>query len=383
MVTRLLHSKLIDIYTKFPVTLVTGPRQSGKTTLIKQLDIDLPYVTLEDPDIKLFALTDPRGFLDNYPKGAIIDEAQNAPLLFSYIQGIVDDTDAKYILSGSQNFLLLDQISQSLAGRVGILKLLPFQMTEIPEYIQGKSRFDLMFSGFYPRVYNDNIPPTDFYPNYINTYIERDVRQIKNIENLSIFSNFLKLCAGRIGQPLNTASLASDAGISPNTAKSWLSLLETSYIIYMLPPHFNNFSKRIIKSPKLYFYDTGVACSLLGIESSTQLSSHYAVGNVFENFIINELIKKEYNNGRQLSFHYWQNKTKKEIDLIINKAGELYPYEIKSAATMNNSYFRNLYYWKNLSDTPYQNLNVIYGGDKSMTTSKGNYISWKDLDKVQ
>ena len=374
---------MLSIHAQFPVTFLTGPRQSGKTTLIKSLRLGLPYVSLEDPDMRVFASKDPRGFLNNYKDGMVIDEAQNVPELFSYIQGLVDGSKKKYVLSGSQNFLLMDKINQSLAGRVGILKLLPFQIKEIKLQIKDKSFYELLFTGFYPRIYANSISPSDYYPNYINTYIERDVRQLKNIENLRTFTNFLKLCAGRIGQPLNMASLASDAGISPNTAKSWLSLLEASYIVFFLPPHYKNFSKRIIKSPKLYFYDTGVACSLLGIESPRQLATHFAIGSLFENMIILDLVKRKLNAGKQINFYFWKNNTGKEIDLIVDKADAAIPFEIKSGATMNSSYFSNLFYWQKLTNTSPKNLHVIYGGDKSNKTNMGNLISWRDLDNLK
>ncbi|MEM8528321.1 MAG: DUF4143 domain-containing protein, partial [Bacteroidota bacterium] len=227
-----------------------------------------------------------------------------------------------------------------------------------------------------------NIPAVDFYPSYITTYIERDVRAIKNIEDLNTFSRFLKLCAGRIGQPLNFASLASDTDISPNTAKSWLSILEASYIIYTLPPHYANFNKRLIKSPKLYFYDTGVACSLLGLESKEQLMTHYLMGNLFENFIINELLKSKFNEGKKHNFYFWQDKSSKEVDLLVDKAGDLLPFEIKSGATLNKSYFRNLWYWQKLSGVADKNLSVIYGGEQDFKAAYGQFISWKNLESV-
>ena len=241
----------------------------------------------------------------------------------------------------------------------------------------------LVFKGGYPRLYDKNIHPTDFYPSYIHTYIEKDVRQIKNIENLNSFSHFLQLCAGRTGQILNIHSLATDAGISPNTAKSWLSVLEASYIVYFLQPHHKNFNKRLIKSPKLYFYDTGVACSLLGIESVAQLHTHFLKGGLFENFMVNEFMKMRLNDGKNPNFFFWQSKDGKEIDLIIEKAGALMPIEIKSGKTRNNSFLDNLFYWQKLSGESSENLNVIYGGDEDVKTQSGNFISWRNCHSLK
>jgi predicted AAA+ superfamily ATPase len=382
MIDRHLQAKVQELLTYFPVVTITGPRQSGKTTLVKSLSIGLPYITLEDIDIRLIAEEDPRGFLNNYPGGAILDEVQRVPQLFSYIQGIVDSTSATFILSGSQNFQLIEQIGQSLAGRVGILKLLPLSLEELKPYITLDRFHQLIFQGFYPRVYDKSIPPTDFYPPYITTYIERDVRLIKNIDNLGLFSKFIKLCAGRIGQPLNMNTLANDTGISPNTVRSWLSILEASYIIHFLQPYHTNFNKRIIKSPKLYFYDTGVACSLLGIESTQQLTTHYLIGNLFENFILNELIKYQFNQGKKHPYHFWQDKTKREVDIVVDKAGVLLPIEMKSGATLHTSYFDNLRYWQKVAKVDMLSSVVVYGGDKDLIVKDGQFISWRSLESL-
>lgn len=380
MVARTLADKIIALRHKFPVLSLTGPRQTGKTTLLKSIYTDLPYITLEDIDNRTNAAQDPRGFLSNFPNGAVLDEVQNVPDLFSYIQGIVDKKDIHFVLSGSQNFLLSEKITQSLAGRTAILKLLPFSMHELNRAGFSFDTYEaLVFNGCYPRLYDKQIHPTDFYPAYIHTYIEKDVRQIKNIENLNSFSHFLQLCAGRTGQVLNIHSLATDAGISPNTANAWLSVLEASYIVYFLQPHHKNFNKRLIKSPKLYFYDTGVACSLLGLESAAQLNTHFLKGGLFENFIINEFIKMRLNEGKSTNYFFWQSKDRKEIDLIIDNAGNLLPVEIKSGKTRNNSFFDNLLYWQKLSGEKSENLNVIYGGDEDVKTSAGNFVSWKNI----
>lgn len=381
MIPRETESIINKLRKQFPVITLTGPRQSGKTTLLKSIYTDIPYVSLEDIDVRNAALNDPRGFLNNFPKGVVLDEIQRTPELFSYIQGIVDNNkEIHFVLSGSQNFLLLENISQSLAGRAAILKLLPFSISELhSEKLVPDSYEQLIFAGMYPGIYDRTIDPEFFYPSYISTYIERDVRQIKNIENLNSFSNFLRLCAGRVGQIVNLNSLATDAGISPNTAKSWLSILEASYILFFLQPYYNNFNKRIIKSPKLYFYDTGLACSLLGINSPNQVKTYHSKGALFENLIITDLIKSRIHKGENPKFYYWQNKTKQEIDLIIDNPDRPIPYEIKSGMTMNENYFTNLKYWQKLTGEEPENLNVIFGGDTSLKTSNGNYISWKEL----
>jgi len=378
MIPRETAAIITKLRKQFPVITLTGPRQSGKTTLLRSIYKDLPYVSLEDIDIRNTAINDPRGFLNNFPNGAVLDEIQRTPELFSYIQGIIDENkEIHFVLSGSQNFLLLENISQSLAGRAAILKLLPFSMTELQvEGLIPDSYEQLIFKGMYPGIYDRDIEPGFFYPSYISTYIERDVRQIKNIENLNSFSNFLQLCAGRAGQIVNLNSLATDAGISPNTAKSWLSILEASYIIYFLQPYYKNFNKRIIKSPKIYFYDTGLACSLLGINSSDQVKTYHSKGALFENLIITELTKSRFHHGINPRFYYWQNKTKQEIDLIIDKPEGPVPIEIKSGMTMQDSYFSNLKYWQKITDEKSENLNIIYGGNTDLKTSKGNYISW-------
>ncbi len=366
---------------QFPVITLTGPRQSGKTTLLKSLYKDIPYASLEDIDVRNAAVSDPRGFLSNFPEGAVLDEIQRTPELFSYIQTIVDtNKEIHFVLSGSQNFLLLETISQTLAGRAAVLKLLPFSISELQnEKLVPNSYEELIFTGMYPGIYDRRIDPEYFYPSYIGTYIERDVRQIRNIENLNSFSNFLQLCAGRTGQVVNLNSLATDAGISPNTVKSWLSILEASFIIYFLQPYYKNYNKRIIKSPKLYFYDTGLVCSLLGLRSAKQVKTFHSKGALFENLIITDLIKSRLHKGENPKFYYWQNKTKQEIDLVIDKPDGPVPYEIKSGMTMNENYFTHLKYWQKLSGEKTENLNVIYGGDTSLSTSIGNYISWKNI----
>lgn len=381
MIERAIASKIVSLAQKFQVITLTGPRQSGKTTLVRATFPNLAYVSLEEPDIRQFALNDPRGFLFNYPNGAILDEIQNTPEMFSYIQRIVDENrQIHFILTGSSNFLLMEKISQTLAGRTAVLHLLPFSLSELEPF---KGPYEnMIFKGQYPRIYDRDISPTDFYPSYIQTYVDRDVRMIKNIGDINSFIQFTQLCAGRIGQPLNYAGLASDAGISPNTAKSWISILESSYILYRLQPYHRNFNKRLVKSPKLYFYDTGVACSLLGIREQEQVNLHYMKGSLFENLILNEFIKRTFNRGENRQPYYWQDNHGKEIDCILVNGEMVTAVEIKSGKTMSTNYFDNLKYWKSIADLPKNQEYVVYGGEQSMQTVAGTLISWRNLDRI-
>ena len=367
---------------KYPIVTLTGPRQSGKSTLLKESFSDYEYVSLEDMDIRLFVQRDPRGFIATYSDKTIIDEAQRVPELFSYLQTHVDNAgkEGMYLLAGSHNFLLMQSIGQSLAGRTAILKLLPFSHHEMKQGNILPSNIDEeIFNGSYPRIYDKKIAPTDFYPYYIQTYIERDVRLIKNIEDLSKFIRFIKLCAGRIGQLINLSSLANDCGIAVSTAQAWISVLEASYIIYLLKPDFNNYSKRLVKTPKLYFYDTGLACSLLEIKYAEQVSSHFLKGGLFENIVINEFIKNSLNKGNEPQISFWQNKTGHEIDLLTIKENKPYAYEIKSGATYSQDYFKGISYWAKLSGADTGQCNAIYTGDKNLKTSQGNVIPWQEL----
>lgn len=385
MIKRAITSKMISLLEKIQVITLTGPRQSGKTTLVKTAFPNLPYVSLENPEFRQIALSDPRDFLASYPDGAILDEVQNTPELFSYIQSIVDeDRKIRFILTGSANFLLLEKITQTLAGRTAILHLLPFSLTELKNSISSSERYEnLIFRGLYPRIYDRDLVPEDFYPSYIQTYVERDVRMIKNIGDINNFIHFIQLCAGRTGQLLNYTSLADDAGISPNTAKTWLSILESSYIVYRLSPYYKNFNKRIRKSPKIYFYDTGVASSLLGIQNEKQINSHYMRGALFENFIMNEFMKRSYNQGKRHFSYFWQNHRGKEIDCLLDNGDKILPIEIKSGKTLNYHFFDNLKYWRNLTKAPEDWGYVVYGGEKTFKSSIGSFVSWRDIEQIQ
>ncbi|HNB54940.1 MAG TPA: ATP-binding protein [Anaerolineales bacterium] len=386
MLPRTLTDKINTLKDKFPVITITGPRQSGKTTLVRAVFPALPYVSLEEPDIRQFALTDPRGFLSNFPQGAVLDEVQNTPDLFSYLQTIVDTTEARFVLSGSSNYLLMERVSQTLAGRSAVLHLLPFSLQELAN---GGFTFaqpeEAIFKGQYPRIYDRDIAPTDFYPAYTQTYVERDVRLIKNIADLNGFIQFTQLCAGRVGQLLNYTSLASDAGLSPNTAKSWLSILEASYILYRLQPYHQNFNKRLVKSPKLYFYDTGLACSLLGIRSAEQVTTHFMKGALFENLILNEFVKTTLHRGERTYPYFWQDSRGKEIDCLLPVSESIspngmIPVEIKAGKTISGSYFSNLKDWP-LTGRAEKGF-AVYGGDISMQTSDGFLVSWKQLSQI-
>lgn len=385
MIKRQIASKLLQLSEKFQVVTITGPRQSGKTTIAKAVFKDYDYVSLENLDTRLLANEDPRGFLQNHPNKCIIDEVQHVPELLSYIQTIVDEEKVKgrFILTGSQNLLLLEKISQSLAGRTAVVKLLPlnqFELNELPDF-NPVNYEELIFTGSYPGIYNDKILPSDFYSAYLETYIQRDVRQIQNIRNLSIFTSFIKLCAGRTGQILDYSSLASDAGVSVNTVKDWISVLEASYIILLLQPFYKNFSKRLIKSPKLYFYDTGLASFLLNIRDEKQLSTHYLKGSLFENFVILELLKHRYNQGLQSDIYFWRDNKKNEIDCIIDKV-EPIALEIKSAKTFTKEFLKMKKYWNRLHNTGDNIFSLVYGGDESFSFLGTPVYSWRNMDQL-
>ncbi len=380
MIERELSPKISELFKYYPIVSLNGPRQSGKTTLLKALFPQKPYITLEDPDARLLASTDPRRFLAAYTEGAIFDEAQNVPALFSYLQGIVDaDPKRQFVLSGSQNFLLLQNISQSLAGRVGILNLLPFSQKEINSAEADLPLYELLFKGGFPAIYDRKTPPNLFFANYLTTYLERDVRSILNIGNLSQFSRFLKLCAGRVGQILNMASLANDAGVSAVTIKNWLSVLEASNLIILLQPYYKNFGKRLIKMPKLYFTDTGLVCYLLNIASPEQLSVHHAHGSIFENHIIVEFLKKRFNQGLPSNLYYWRDNHGNEIDVILETETGLSTIEVKSSQTFNTDFLKGLRYWQTLTKNDPEKSFIIYGGDFVQSTHAGQLLSWRNL----
>ncbi len=381
IIERQISKHLKKMLEKFPVISLTGPRQSGKTTLLKNVFGDFRYYNLERLDTREMFSADPYGFIKGSGEQVIFDEAQNLPELFSYIQVISDErkSNGQFILSGSQSFLLNESINQSLAGRVSVNVLLPFDTVEL----RGHASLDpsqLILSGFYPRVHDQKIAPQDFYPSYLQTYIERDIRTLRSIENLQTFSRFLSLCAGRTGQILNLSSLANDAGISVNTAKAWLSLLESSYVIFLLQPYHHNFNKRIIKSPKLYFYDTGVASSLLRINDTGTLSTHYLYGALFENLVISEIVKLQIHNGRRKSVYYWRESNGVELDCIIEREkGEVTALEIKAGQTFSRDYVKNLLHFPKEILGKEINKVVIYGGSEETRIDSIKVITWSDF----
>lgn len=376
-------------YSKFPVVALLGPRQSGKTTLAKEIFPNHTYITLEDVTERTFAAADPKRFLSVYENehGIILDEFQYVPEILSYIQVIVDEKKRPgyFILTGSQNFLANQAISQSLAGRVGILTLLPLSISEMKDSnILPVTADELIFSGSYPALYEQNFLPTQIYPSYIQTYLERDVRMLDNIGDLTIFARFVQLCAGRVGQTLKIDNLGAEVGITNDTAKKWLSILEASYIIFLLQPHFKNFNKRVTKSPKLYFYDTGIACSLLRIYSKETLSLHPSRGALFENMIIADLYKQYYNQGVRPPIYFWRDQNGRyEIDCVVEHDSlTIKPIEIKSGETISTDFFRGLDAWREISSVQSEHGYVIYGGSKSQDRQKGMVLSWQDAGSI-
>jgi hypothetical protein len=373
--------KLLRKYSRqFRSVAVVGPRQSGKTTLVRKVFPRKPYVSLEDPDERMFAATDPRAFLARYKNGAIIDEAQRVPELFNYMQGILDRTqkDGFFILTGSNNFLLQQSISQSLAGRIGYIDLLPLCYREILQFKRkDNSLEELILNGCYPELYDKKRTPGLWYPAYIRTYIERDVKQIRNIENTLIFNRFLQLCAGRTGQQLNVSALSNETGVEIKTVQAWLSILLSSYIIYLLPPYHKNFNKRVVKTPKLYFLDTGLACSLLGIRQEKELVNSHFRGALFENYVIIELLKQKLNTGSASGFYYWKENNGLEIDLLVDTGRGLVAHEIKATATFNEQLLKSMDQWKKVSGS--NDGVLLYNGQVEFTDKKRTQvINWKN-----
>lgn len=365
---------------KYPVLAVTGPRQSGKTTLLKSIFPDYEYVSLENPDNRLFAETDTNGFLQKYGKYVIIDEAQRVPVLFSYLQTLVDDSGlmGQFILSGSQNFHLMRNITQSLAGRVAIFKLFPFDFKEMSSGgLLNENYLQNIIRGFYPAIYNRNIPSEIFYSNYVQTYIQRDVSELIAVKDIRLFQNFLALSATRAGQLLNLNALANECGISQPTARAWMSALENSYVVFQLYPYHENFSKRIVKTPKLYFYDTGLLCFLLKINNADQLLTHPVKGSLFENMMIAEYVKRMYHKNKIQDVWFWRDSEGHEVDMIIQEGQKLNLIEFKATQTILPDLFKGLAYFEKLSDREHTKT-LVYGGDDNQERSQGTVVSWKD-----
>lgn len=381
MIPRTAASTLRSLAGQYPVITVTGPRQSGKTTLCQTVFPDKPYVNLERPDVRAFARDDPNGFLAAHPDGAILDEIQRVPELSSWLQAKVDAHDApgQFVLTGSQQFEVMDTINQTLAGRTALIRLLPFDFQEVLAFNALDDVSQTLYQGFYPRLYDRNLNPTQALGDYFETYIERDLRQIAAIRDLTLFESFVRLCAGRVGQLLNLHNLANDTGISHTTARAWLSLLEASYIVYQLRPWHTNTSKRLIKSPKLYFYDTGLACYLLGIEDATQVFTHPQYGALFENMIVMEILKQRLHHGHRSNLYFYRDANGNEVDLVQVSGNTLHLVEIKAGATVNKDYFKGLKRFRQaFADRPASGC-VIYAGTQAQQRSDWPVIPWNDL----
>ncbi|SEN52606.1 hypothetical protein SAMN05216436_117113 [bacterium A37T11] len=366
---------------KFPILAVTGPRQSGKTTLLKSLFPDYTYITLENADNRSFATDDPNGFLKQYPKQVIFDEVQRVPTLFSYLQTAVDESGemGQYILSGSQNFHLMKNITQSLAGRVALFRLLPFDNDELAKSdLLSATYAEQCIRGFYPAIYHRNIEPTDFYANYVQTYIQKDVTELINIHNAQNFRTFLGLCAARAGQMLNLNAIANDCNISQPTAKAWLSILESSYLVFLLYPYHENFNKRLVKTPKLYFYDTGLLSYLLEIRQPADLMLNRLKGNIFENLVIANFQKMNEHHYQHRHYYFWQDHNGLEVDLFLKTAKTFEVYEIKATQTLSSELFKGLQHFATLAQPAVVMSHLVYGGEQQLVRSNTQVLGWKD-----
>jgi len=382
-IERKIEGELWELVKMFPVITITGPRQSGKTTLAKHCFPDLPYINLEDPDQRLLAITDARKFLSRIPEGAIIDEVQHAPELLSYIQGIVDENREKirFILTGSNQFQMMAKITQSLAGRTALLKLLPFSLDEIPE-TKKSSTDSILFRGFYPQVLLSDKSPTRYYRNYFETYIQKDLHQLINVKDSLLFQRFMHLCASRTGSLLNVSSIANELGVSPKTVQSWISILETSYIIFLLQPYFKNIGKRLIKAPKLYFYDTGLAAYLLGIESETHMMNHPLRGSLFENLVVVETMKFRLNGGLDPHLYFYRDSNHFEIDMIFETAENLVPIEIKSAQTFHLDFLKGFQHFNKVFGDRITRRVLVYDGKQEMTLKETELVNFRNATQL-
>ena len=385
MIKREIENKILQAKDKMPVICVTGPRQSGKTTLVRYLFPGYKYYNLEFPEHRQFAQNDAVGFLNDFENGIIIDEIQRVPELLSSIQYFVDESqlNGRIIITGSQNILLMQSVSQTLAGRVALFLLLPFSISELENTIFEEKEYEAyMVKSFFPRIYDQNLDVNSWLQDYTNTYIERDVRQITAVKDLSLFTNFLRLCAGHIGQLVNFSTFSNNLGVDVKTVKAWMSVLETSFIIYLQPPYYRNFNKRIIKSPRLFFYDTGLACNLLGINTKKELFSHYLRGGLFESFGMSELHKYIFNHKLNAKIYFFRDSNGNEIDAIIELEGKLKAIEIKSGKTLNNDFFKSFGFFDKLFDELKLEKFLVYGGDSIQNRSMVKVLGWKYLMSI-
>lgn len=381
-ISREIYNELLESCRTFPVVTITGPRQSGKTTLLKNVFPGRKYVSLEDPDIRQIAASDPRSFLNQSDTGLIIDEIQRVPELVSYIQGIVDKLQVPgyYILSGSQQFELSQTISQSLAGRTAILRLLPFSIQEIQVIAPNSTVEELLFKGFYPRIYNQpSMTPTRYYSSYLETYIERDLRQLINVKDLRQFELFVRLCAGRVGQIFVASNLANEVGVSVPTINSWLSILEASYIVYLLQPFHANINKRLTKSPKLFFYDVGLAAFLVGINEPYQILTSPLKGPLFENLVVIEALKSKYNRFKPYQLCFYRDSNNNEVDLILDYTTHFDAVEIKSSQTFDKSFLKGLNYFRGILPQKVRNTTVCYSGDIEQMVDGSKLVNFKNI----
>ena len=383
MVTRTIINAINELIQVYPIIVVTGPRQSGKTTLLRDMFGEYRYVSLENPDNRSFAENDPNGFLQIYDQKVIFDEVQRVPTLLSYMQTIVDDSKmmGQFILSGSQNFNLMKNITQSLAGRVGLFKLLPFDFSELKSSsLLPLNYTQIIVKGCYPTLYDRPIPTTAFYANYVETYVERDVTELLAVKDINLFRTFLKLCAARIGQQLNMTHLSNESGISVPTVRAWLSILESSYILYQLPPFFNNFNKRLVKSSKLYFYDTGLACFLLGIKNEDALIGSDFRGALFENLVINEYMKQNFHKNLYHNFYYWRDSNGHEVDLMVSNQTAYDIVEIKATKTILSGLFEGLDRLATIGENTINRKILVYGGQQSQKRTHYQIWAWQDIE---
>jgi hypothetical protein len=382
MINRTAFTTALRLSHGFPVLAITGPRQSGKTTLARTLFAGKPYVSLEDPEEREFANADPRGFLARFPQGAILDEVQRCPGLFSYLQGVVDERKrmGEFILTGSQQFGLMSNIAQSLAGRVGLLQLLPFSLAELKDGGLLPATLDTaLLQGSYPPLYARPVAPADWFPNYVSTYLERDVRQLLVVRDLSLFQRFLKMCAARSGQLLNLSALAADCGISHVTAREWMTVLEASYIVYLLRPYHRNFGKRLVKMPKLYFLDTGLMAYLLGIRDAESLATHASRGMLFETLVVSEWVKRQFNAGQVAELYFWRDSAGHEVDLLVPNGSLLQPVEIKSGSTFSSDWTAALRKLSAIFGDAALQPGIVYGGEGQYEREGCRVVGWQAL----